>query len=93
MVKHIVLWNLREDCDKDAAAAEIKVALERLVGLVPGLLSAEVRRCYQGCDVALYTELTDRAAVEGYQGHPEHLKAKTLVHSYAVERYAADYEV
>lgn len=93
MVKHIVLWNLREDCDKDAAAAEMKEALERLVGLVPGLLCAEVRRCFSGCDVALYTELTDRAAVEGYQVHPEHLKAKAIVHSYAVARYAADYEL
>ncbi|MEG0804110.1 MAG: Dabb family protein [Pygmaiobacter sp.] len=93
MVKHMVFWNLREDCDKDVAAAQMREALERLVGIVPGLQSAEVRRCYSGYDVALYSELTDRAAVEGYQVHPEHLAAKEIVHRYAIARVSCDYEV
>ena len=94
MVKHIVIWKLREDCDKDAALAEMRSALEPLVGVVPGLLSAEVRRAYTGdYDAVLYSTLTDKAAAEAYQVHPAHLEAKKVVHSYAVGRAACDYEV
>lgn len=37
MVKHIVIYQLREDCDKQAAVQEISQALEPLVGVIPGL--------------------------------------------------------
>jgi len=94
MVKHIVFWNLRADCDKDAAGREIAAALESLVGVVPGLVSAEVRRVYNGdYDLALCTQLVDRAAAEGYRVHPAHLAAQKTVHSYTVARVACDYEV
>ena len=62
MVKHIVMWNL---ADKDKVAengAIMKQKLEALVGVVPGLLRAEVGVGFNGYDVALYTELEDRAA-------------------------------
>ena len=36
MVKHIVFYTLREDCDKAAAIAEIRAALEPLAGQIPG---------------------------------------------------------
>ena len=42
MVKHIVIYTLREDCDKQAAIQEIAQALEPLVGVVPGLQWLEV---------------------------------------------------
>ena len=62
MVKHIVMWNLT---DKDKVAengAIMKQKLEALVGVVPGLLRAEVGVGFNGYDVALYTELEDRGA-------------------------------
>ena len=94
MVKHIVFWKLREDCDKDAAVAEIAAGLEGLVGVVPDLLSAEVRRAYTGdYDAVLYSTFTGKAAAEAYQTHPAHLEVKKVVHGYAVGRAACDYEV
>ena len=42
MVKHIVIYQLREDCDKQAAVQEISQALEPLVGVIPGLKWLEV---------------------------------------------------
>ena len=54
MVKHIVMWNLT---DKDKVAengAIMKQKLEALVGVVPGLLRAEVGVGFNGYDVALY---------------------------------------
>ena len=94
MVKHIVFWKLREDCDKDAATREIAGKLEALVGVVPGLTKAEVRRAYTGdYDTVLYSELESREAAEAYQTHPAHLEAKKTVRGYAVGRAACDFEV
>ena len=53
MIKHIVLFNVKEGEDKDAVAAVAKAALEPLVGRIPGLISLEVKRCFAGCDFAL----------------------------------------
>ena len=54
MVKHIVVYTLKEGVDKDAAVALIASKLEPLVGKIPGLRHMEVRRCYAGVDYALY---------------------------------------
>lgn len=93
MIEHIVMWKLQDGKSKEDAYREIKPALERLVGLVPGLETAAVHSCFGGYDLALVTTLTDRQALEGYQVHPEHLKAKAIVHSYMGERAAADFEL
>ncbi|MBM4225599.1 MAG: Dabb family protein, partial [Gammaproteobacteria bacterium] len=42
MVKHIVMWRLRDSASKAADAARIKVLLESLSGRIPGLLKIEV---------------------------------------------------
>ena len=82
MVKHIVMWNLT---DKDKVAengAIMKQKLEALVGVVPGLLRAEVGVGFNGYDVALYTELEDRAASGPLQGQgvraQRHLRTRVL---------------
>ena len=45
MVKHIVVYTLKENVDKDAAVKLMASKLEPLVGQIPGLLHREVRRC------------------------------------------------
>ena len=62
-------------------------------GVVPGLLRAEVGVGFNGYDVALYTELEDRAALAVYADHPAHCKVKEFVHSVICERVCCDYEV
>ena len=51
MVKHIVLFNVKEGEDKDAVAAIAKEALEPLAGKIEGLISLEVCRCFNGCEI------------------------------------------
>ena len=60
MVKHIVIYQLREDCDKQAAVQEISQALESLVGVIPGLQWLEVCPTYQG-DADYGSYLLDRS--------------------------------
>ena len=93
MIKHIVLFNVKEGEDKDTVAAVAKAHLEPLVGQIPGLVSLEVRRCFAGCDFALYSELESREAMAFYADHPLHTEAKTHFFHLLGSRVAADYEV
>lgn len=92
MVKHIVLWNLADKTHAAENAAVMKQKLEALVGVVPGLLSAQVGAGFAGYDVALVAELESREALAVYADHPAHCKVKEFVHSVIVERVSCDFE-
>ena len=94
MVKHIVFWNVRDDEHKKENMAEMKKRLTSLVGKVDGLISAEVGFNFNpnGYDLALYSILKDKEALEVYQNHPEHLKVKEFVHSVITDRCVVDFE-
>jgi quinol monooxygenase YgiN len=93
MVKHIVMWKLRDKAD----AVEIKERLEALSGKIPGLLNIEVGIDFleseQSADVVLYSELESREALDAYQNHAEHMAVVPLVKAAAVSRTVVDYEV
>ena len=93
MVKHIVLYTLKEEVNKEEAVGIIASVLEPLVGQIPGLMHLEVRRAFNGMDYALYSEFESREALENYAIHPLHTEAKTHFHHFLATRVAADYEV
>ena len=93
MIKHIVLFNVKEGEDKDAVAVVAARHLEPLVGQIPGLISLEVKRCFAGCDFALYSLLESREALAVYAPHPLHEEAKSHFFHLLASRMAADYEV
>ena len=94
MVKHIVLYTLKEGINKEEAVSIIKAQLEPLVGVIPGLTHMEIRMAYQGgMDYALYSEFESREALKDYASHPAHLAAKKHFHHFLNTRIAADYEV
>lgn len=93
MVKHIVLFNVKEGVDASEVAAIAARQLEPLVGKIPGLLHAEVRKTFSGADFALYTELESREALALYAPHPLHEEAKSHFFHLLSGRVAADYEI
>ena len=93
MVKHIVLYTLKEGVNKDEAVATVKEQLEPLVGKIPGLQHMEIRRAFNGMDYALYSEFESREALANYAVHPLHLAAKEHFHHFLATRVAADYDV
>ncbi len=93
MVKHIVLYTLKEGVDKDEAVKLIASVLEPLAGRIPGLLKMEIRRAYVGMDYALYSEFESKEALALYAQHPLHQEAKTHFFHLLDSRVAADYEV
>lgn len=93
MVKHIVLFNVKDGEDKDAVARIAASVLEPLAGKIEGLSHVEVRRTFAGADFALYCELTSREAMDAYAVHPLHTEAKSHFFHLLSGRTAADYEV
>ena len=93
MVKHIVVYKLKEEVNKDEAVKIIASVLEPLVGQIPGLKHLEVRLSFNGMDYALYSEFESREALENYAVHPLHVAAKEKFHHYIGTRVAADYEL
>ena len=98
MVKHIILWKLKDSYtaeEKAACAAEAKSRLEALNGQIPGLRSLVVRTdalSSSNADMMLDSEFDDAAALAGYQVHPLHVVAATYVRSVVESRLCLDYE-
>lgn len=98
MIKHIVFWNLKEEAEQGVKAENaltIKEGLEALVGVVPGLLKAEVGIGIpeNGWDLCLYSEFDSKEHLEAYRSHPAHKKVQKFVHQVITERAACDYTV
>ena len=93
MVKHIVLYRLKDGVEKAEAVKLIASVLEPLVGKIPGLTHLEVRQAYNGMDYALYSEFESKEALSAYAVHPLHQEAKKHFFHLLDSRVAADYEV
>ena len=100
MVKHVILWKLKEDVTgeaKDKVLREMKENLEALVEKVPGLLSLSIVTkplASSNADVMLDSTLESEDALKGYQSHPDHVAvANTYVRPFTEVRLCMDYEV
>lgn len=93
MVKHIVLFNVKEGVDVEETVKIAESVLLPLVGKIEGLLSLEVKKTFAGTDFALYCELESKEAMAYYADHPLHAEAKTHFFHLLGSRVAADYEV
>ena len=96
MVKHIILWTLKDEYNNDRIKQEMKVKLEGLVGVVPGLsvMKIEINPLpSSNADVMLYSEFENEEALRNYATHPEHVKvADTNVCPFTDTRTVIDFE-
>ncbi len=98
MVKHVILWKLKDGLDDPAAVkAAIKAGLEGLKGVVPGLLEIVVRTeglASSNADLMLDSSFESEAALKGYAVHPAHVAvANGKVRPFVQTRLCLDYEV
>ena len=93
MVKHIVLFQVKEGVDVAETVKTAESVLLPLVGKIEGLTHLEIKQTFAGADIALYCELESREAMDAYAVHPLHEEAKTHCFHLLAGRVAADYEV
>lgn len=100
MVKHIILWQLKDELseeEKKNVMAGIKEGLEGLKGVVPGLLEIHVQTEKlesSNADVMLDSTLESEEALKGYAVHPAHVNvADTKVRPFTKSRVCIDYEL
>jgi len=89
MVKHVILWQLKDEFSaeqKAAIKAGVKANLESLQGKIPGLLEIKVNiepLASSNVDMMLDSAFESEEALKGYAVHPEHVKvADTYVRPY-----------
>lgn len=97
MVKHIILWKLKNDCNTEKIKSDIKLGLEGLKDIIPGLIEIKVQtECLESSnvDLMLYSVFQDQEALKGYAVHPKHVEvADTKVRPFTEIRSCIDYEV
>lgn len=98
MVKHIILWKLKETLtgeEKEQVKAGIKEGLEGLKGKIPGLLDLKVQANglpSSNADVMLDSSFESEEALKGYSVHPAHVEvADTKVRPYTEIRLCLDF--
>ena len=99
MIKHIVLWKLKQGAlgaTKSENAERIRREATALAGIVPGLRSIEVGINFEPSDAAwdigLYSEFDSQEALDAYQVHPQHEAFKALLAEVRADRAVIDYE-
>lgn len=100
MIKHIVLWKLKEQAEgagRAANASEMKRRLDACADIVPGILTFEVTLAQPDLeatyDIILYSEFADRAALAAYIAHPVHQAVVPFIGAIREARQCMDYEV
>lgn len=100
MIKHIVMWKLKDfadDADRPTNAARMKRMLDACKDIVPGMGTFEVMLAQPGLeatyDVVLYAEFESKQALDAYSNHPNHHALKPFFSAVRDARQCMDYEV
>ncbi|SFN97034.1 Stress responsive A/B Barrel Domain [Pseudobutyrivibrio sp. UC1225] len=100
MVKHIILWTLKDELsaeEKEQVKKGIKEGLEGLAGKIPGMIDIKVKingLASSNADLMLDSTFESEEALKGYAVHPEHVAvADGKVRPYTKIRSCLDFEV
>ena len=99
MVKHVILWTLKDELsaeEKQKVKAGIKEGLEGLQGKIPGLTEIHVYTNgleTSNADLMLDSTFESFEALKGYAVHPDHVAvADGAVRPYTKLRSCLDFE-
>jgi len=99
MVKHIVMWKLKDFAEgksKEENIKFIKAELENLANIIPQIKFLEVGENIlpdKDYDAVLYSEFESVEDVEIYQNHTEHKKVAAYIAKIRDGRVSGDYIV
>ena len=100
MIRHVVMWKLKEHAEGASRAENVLKLKEKLEGcrdIVPGMLKLEVGIAAPGLestyDIVMVSDFTDKAALDAYQVHPKHQALKGFTGAVRESRECVDYEI
>ena len=100
MVKHVILWQLKDEYSEEQKLdikKGIQEGLEGLAGKIPGLVDIKVNingLASSNADLMLDSTFEDEASLKGYAVHPEHVAvADGKVRPHTKNRVCLDYEL
>jgi len=99
MIKHIIMWKLRESAEgysKAENAQRMKQQIEAMGDRIPEIKCLEVginvTASPDAFDIVLYSEFENRDDLQTYQDHPAHLAFKEFIGEIRIEKRVVDYE-
>jgi hypothetical protein len=97
MIKHIVMWKLKDSAEGHTREENMKIIkekLEGLVGRIDGLIEVEIGVNFNpnGFDLCLNSKFESKEALEFYDSHPLHQEVRKYIRSVINERVLVDYE-
>ena len=92
MVKHIVLFKLKDQNDRQAALDALRGMKGKIEGLIDLEAGADFLSSERSYDIALICTLKNREALDFYQAHPAHQPVKKLMHAIREGSVAVDFE-
>ena len=97
MIKHIILWTLKDEAKTKEIKLGIKEGLEGLIGKIPGLIDIKVNiegLASSNADLMLDSTFESEEALKNYSTHPAHVEvADTKVRPYTAIRSCLDFEI
>jgi hypothetical protein len=100
MIKHIVMWKLKNFAEGGSKAENALLVKSKLEGLKKKIKQIKVlevgfnlNTSPTAYDVILYSEFETKEDLNKYKTHPEHKKVGDFVSKVRLERKAIDYEV
>ncbi|SME88931.1 Dabb family protein [Desulfovibrio gilichinskyi] len=100
MIKHIVMWTLKDEAEGGTSAEngiKMKQILENLSGKIDELkhieVSVDVFAAIPDCNVVLYSEFETKDDLDAYQVHPLHQACVAFIKQVVASRNVIDYVI
>lgn len=99
MVRHVVMWKLKNEAEGNGKVKNMEVVTETLLSLKPlisQINSLEVGKNFNlseaAFDLVLITTHDDKKALSDYINHPAHQEAAGFIGKVVAERKVVDFE-
>ena len=98
MVRHIVMWKIRNIDNRAADAQTVKSALDSLKDKIELIMAWEVGLDFSqneeaSADIVLNSTFKNAEDLLAYQNHPEHINVVQIIRPLTMERRVVDYYI
>ena len=94
MIKHIVLWKINPELDKQAVLEEFAKRTEYLKSIIPEIKFARVALSYAGeFELCIDSVFENDEELQVYINNPEHLKTRAWLNSVTCAKTSFDYVI